>query len=40
MNKIEKLEIDVILECHTLKLNLYRHAGKIVCDGDEDVLDG
>ena len=36
--KLGKLETGLILESHTR--NMYRRVGRIVCDGDEDQVDG
>ena len=38
MSKFDRLETDLIFERHTR--HLHRRSGRIVCDGDEDEVDG
>ena len=38
MTKFDKLETDFIFERHTH--HLHRRSSRIVCDGDEDEVDG
>ena len=38
MSKFNRLETDLIFERHTR--HLHRRSGRIVCDGDEDEVDG
>ena len=38
MSKFDRLETDLIFERHTR--HLQRRSGRIVCDGDEDEVDG
>ena len=38
MSKFDRLETDLIFEHHTR--HMHRRSGRIVCDGDEDEVDG